>query len=170
MFDEIWDEQQSKIGMVYALCLGAVSYSAAAWPRQANPGSSPSEDWCPGRDLNPPRDCSRQILSLLRLPFRHPGTSSNGAGIIAALRPWSIIRDPISIVGDHGTFSCHRRDRTRNRRARMALVEPPLVLAVCPAISLSSERIFAFIFRLLPLLWLAQLRPFSFGSSGAKSG
>src|SRR3989344_2882250 len=27
----------------------------------------------PGRGLEPPQDCSRQRLKLVRLPFRHPG-------------------------------------------------------------------------------------------------
>ena len=46
----------------------------------------------PGEGVEPSHPLGRQILSLLRLPFRHPGLDGAGEGnrtLVASLEGWS---------------------------------------------------------------------------------
>ncbi len=65
----------------------------------------------PGVGFEPTHSCERRILSPLRLPFRHPGTCTDG--IIAHRRPFAIE----DIIGsDNETFGERNlffRQRTR---------------------------------------------------------
>ena len=62
-------------------------------PRKAkNPNKIGAFVMVPGEGVEPSHPLGRQILSLLRLPFRHPGRDGAGEGnrtLVASLEGWS---------------------------------------------------------------------------------
>ncbi len=70
----------------------------------------------PGRGLEPPWDCSRQLLRLMRLPFRHPGNA-------CSMTPYTL-NDHKTRRSEDGSLPWHRIIMTEGTRDEKRLYRP----------------------------------------------